>query len=400
MAHQKINSEQHAGVPDADAIGAPMGSCNAPVEMTEGVAPGAVLIVSDDAGWSGRVRDALDASGILQLHARDAATADRHLRTRTEDLGAMIVDMELPDACGLSLLPVADDARVASVLAHRSPSVSDAVAAVRAGATDLLAGDTADSELIDRIRNTIATTRERRATDRKLTELTEACRTLNDSRTEVVEHVDQMAGDLVQAYQELTEHMNQVTTAAEFNSLVRQELDIESLLRTTLEFVLTRSGPTNAAIFLPTTTGDYSLGAYVNYDCPKDTVDILLDHLANSVAPRFESALTLEHLRTPEEFDAIIGDDADWLSDQEVIALACYHEDECLAIVMLFRDRRTPFLEPLPEQMETVAALFADQLARVIQVHHRHIPKDKWAAPGDPEEEDYDEFGGGGGLAA
>ena len=52
--------------------------------------------------------------------------------------------------------------------------------------------------------------------------------------------------------------MNQVptTTALEFTGLIKQELDIENLLRTTLEYVLGRSGPTNAAVFLPTTSGD------------------------------------------------------------------------------------------------------------------------------------------------
>lgn len=116
------------------------------------------------------------------------------------------------------------------------------------------------------------------------------CRRLNTAREQVSQQVDTLCSDLVNAYQELADHMNQVTTATEFKGLIRNELDIESLLRTTLEFVLSRSGPTNAAIFLPTTSGDYSLGAYVNYDCPKETVDVLLDHLANVVAPRFENA--------------------------------------------------------------------------------------------------------------
>ena len=50
--------------------------------------------------------------------------------------------------------------------------------------------------------------------------------------------------------------MNQGMIVTEFGGLIRQELDIESLLRTTLEFVLGRCGPTNAAVFLPTTSGD------------------------------------------------------------------------------------------------------------------------------------------------
>lgn len=188
--------------------------------------------------------------------------------------------------------------------------------------------------------------------------------------------------------------MNQVKTTSEFTVLIRQELDIESLLRTTLEYVLGRSGPTNAAVFLPTTSGDFSLGAYVNYDCPKETVDILLDHMANVVAPRFENAPAPVHIATPEAMDDQLGDDAHWLGDSHVVAYPCRSGEETLAIVLLFRDSRSPYLKGFIEQLVTVGDLFAAQLARVIRIHHRHLPKDKWGRIGDPEPERHDEYGG------
>jgi hypothetical protein len=192
--------------------------------------------------------------------------------------------------------------------------------------------------------------------------------------------------DLVQVYKERGPmSKTTTTTSTEFTGLIRNELDIESLLRTTLEYVLARSGPTNAAIFLPTTSGDYSLGAYVNYDCPKDTVDVLLDHLANVVAPRFEGLRALLHLPDQRGLDKHIGDDAQWLDGSGVVAMACRHEHETLAIFMLFRDRRNPYHGPLLEQVKTIGELFAAQLARVIHIHHRHLPKEKWGMLGDPD---------------
>lgn len=181
--------------------------------------------------------------------------------------------------------------------------------------------------------------------------------------------------------------MNQVptTTALEFTGLIKQELDIENLLRTTLEYVLGRSGPTNAAVFLPTTSGDYSLGAYVNYDCPKDTVDILLDHMANVIAPRFENARRIVNLSSRKALSEHIGDQAEWLGDSHVVGFTCRHDDETLAIVVLFRDPRTPFGKSLCEQLEAIGTAFASQLARVIRIHHRHLPKEKWGRIGDPE---------------
>jgi len=192
---------------------------------------------------------------------------------------------------------------------------------------------------------------------------------------------DQVGGNM-----ECAAAMNQVTTATEFKTLIKHELDIEQLLRTTLEFVLARSGPTNAAVFLPTTSGDYSLGAYVNYDCPKETVDMLLDHVANTVAPKFEKSIGILNLGDARKLEDFAGADAAWLGDSGVIGFACRHEGEVLAIVMLFRDRLSPFGPLLVDQLKTIGELFASQLARVIHVHHRHLPKDKWGCIGDPPE--------------
>jgi len=190
--------------------------------------------------------------------------------------------------------------------------------------------------------------------------------------------------DQVGGHMECVANMNQVTTATEFKTLIKHELDIEQLLRTTLEFVLARSGPTNAAVFLPTTSGDYSLGAYVNYDCPKETVDMLLDHMANTIAPRFEPATTIVQLTDADSLEDFAGGEAAWLGESGVLGFACRHEGEVLAIVMLFRDRLSPFGPLLVDQLRTIGELFASQLARVIHVHHRHLPKEKWGCIGDP----------------
>lgn len=207
--------------------------------------------------------------------------------------------------------------------------------------------------------------------------------------------------------------MNQGMIITEFGGLIRHELDIESLLRTTLEFVLGRCGPTNAAVFLPTTSGDYSLGAYVNYDCPKETVDVLLDHLANTVAPKLAeragkrggvagtvggaagagAAGSVMHLKNHDALVQTLGEDAGWLGDSSVVGFPCVQEGECLAVFLLFRDRLSEYTPSLIEQLRTIGELFAAQLARVIRIHHRHIPKDQWGAIGDGEDE-ADDIGG------
>lgn len=350
-----------------------------------------VLLVSGDEAWLDLVEATLLDASINCQAVRSAANARLALAAHGYDVA--VIDTRLPDGAGLDLLPIASRRGVGAILASRRGRVEDAVTAMQGGALDYFIGSVNPTDLVRRVDAAMGRARSAREARRRVRRLKRACRRLTSDRHSVVRQVDSLCTDLVQAYQELADQMNQVTTAAEFSSLIRQELDIESLLRTTLEFTLARSGPTNAAIFLPTTTGDYSLGAYVNYDCPKETCDILLDHLANAVAPRFEACGQVKHLRTAAEFEQFIGDDADWLADSEVLALACEHEEETLAILMLFRDRRNGFVEPLPEQLQTIGTLFAGQLARVIKVHHRHLPKHKWGALGDPEDDRGDDYG-------
>src|SRR5205807_1368176 len=135
------------------------------------------------------------------------------------------------------------------------------------------------------------------------------------ARHEITKQVSSMCGDLTNAYQDLSDQVTLLSTASEFNSLIRQELDVESLLRTALEFILAKTGPTNAAVFLPATSCDFSLGAYVNYDCPKEAADTLLESLAGIIAPKMEHEAGLKILNTPEEIDGAFGEGAHWLSE-------------------------------------------------------------------------------------
>ncbi len=298
--------------------------------------------------------------------ARELAVLREALRAgRSDDLDAVVMDDELPDASAPDLAQVLKWQRIAVV-----PWISGTPAAAIAG----------------RVFASVASSRPAGGAALRAVRL--APKDGEATRQEVPEEQEPSLRfvDLVQAYEEFALHMNQLTTANEYGALIRSELDIESLLRVTLEFLLGRSGPTNAAVFLPTTTGDYSLGAYVNYDCPRETVDILLDHMANVIAPRFEELRGVVHLADAASLDRYIGTDADWLGESAVMAVACRAERETLAIILLFRDRHIPFTGGLAEQLQTVADLFGRQLSKVIHIHHRHLPKHKWGLlGGEPE---------------
>jgi DNA-binding response OmpR family regulator len=356
-----------------------------------------VLVVTPDSFWRARVGAAVKGMDV-GVEAVASARAAREWMLAHQERGEgpaplLVVDLSLPDAAGEELAQEAKRQGFMSILACHTPCLDDAVRALRAGAGDLLSRTTPMRDLGRRIEAALERAAAWRRQEQRIVRLKRICRRLRTARDQVARQVDSLCSDLVHAYQELAEHMNQVSTASEYGSLIRQELDLESLLRTTLEFILAKTGPTNAAVFLPATSGDFSLGAYVNYDCPKETIDILLDHMANAVAPRLQDVPAIEHITDRAGVDKYLAGDAQWIGESHMIAFSCRHEGECLAIFLLFRDSKTPYTEGLLGQLKTVRDLFAQQLAKVIRIHHRHLPKEKWGALGDMDEPRGDDYG-------
>ena len=241
-------------------------------------------------------------------------------------------------------------------LAAESPTIDDAADAMRRGMIDLLVLD--DSQ---------------RALARCVTDLVR--RTRRQAEDEAPRPLALVPADMSHAQ---NGDMDLVTVRAEFGVLARLELDVESLLRTTLEYVLHKIGPTNAAVFLPTSGQDFTLGAYVNYDCPRDCVDMLLDHVAASVAPAIEADPSMRLHRGEEALDELMGEHAAWLTGCEAVTFAAEHAGEMLAAVALFRDDLDPFVVRSMQRLGVISELLAQQLARIIRVHHRHVPIDQW----------------------
>jgi len=302
----------------------------------------------------------------------------------------VIVEESLPDGAGLELVrEIADDRTRATccVVVSERADLGGAVDAMRSGATDFVTRPFHASELARRV--TAAAERAARLRDeqRRVDRLKRICKRLNTAREEVSKQVDDLCNDLVTAYQDLADQMTSATMASEFSAIVRQELDVEALLRTTLEYMLGKTGPTNAAVFLPTGHEDYSLGAYVNYDVPRDTADVLLDHLADVIAPKYDAEPDVRCFATASELDEALGEDAAWLNDSALVVFACRDEDgDCLAVFALFRDRRNAFTEATLAHLRVIRDIFGEQLARVVRIHHRHTPDKQW--PGFDIEED------------
>jgi len=353
-----------------------------------------ILCVGSDTATRQSLRSVAPIGAMMFDHADSVASAEKAIASGEFDV--LLVDHDAAGADGLALVKELDTAamHIRAVVMSADASLELSVDAMRCGAIDILKKPLSIDETAARLRAAADQATRLRRGEKKVQRLKRICRRLNSARQDANRQLDVLCNDLVNAYQELADQMSRVSLASEFSSLIRQELDVESLLRTTLEYLLTKTGPTNAAVFLPTGQSDYSLGAYVNYDVPKGTADVLLDHLADIVAPRFEDERTIVEINDAISFEHLIGDGANWLKGSNIIVFTCTHENEPLAIAMLFRDKRNPFPADLLPKLELMRDLFAQQLGRVISIHNRHRPDHEW--PGfdiDAGEEQDDDFG-------
>ncbi|MGD9688571.1 MAG: hypothetical protein AB7K52_03590 [Phycisphaerales bacterium] len=368
-----------------------------------------VLVVSANSDRRATLASAMRRDNLSCAFADSTEAARTLVRARVargneSPFEAVLVDLPSCTASALRLVRELGERHIPAVLVCPNVSFDEAVEAMRAGAADIVTTmGVLPTEIGRRVRSAMAQRRAELAADGEVLAQSAAHAAAADygdvpaapaettSVPTAARSKRSAKGD-----DDLSARAGDTHALAErFARQIRAELDVETLLREVLEFILVHVGPTNAAVFLPGQTGDYSLGAYVNYTCPKDAAEVLLDHLANVAAPRLESTMGVLHLRRVEQLREHVGDGAPWLEDSHMLAFTCRNEGECLAVFTLFRDRANPFNAQIRPLLQRVSEVFGGQLARVVRIHHRHLPREKWGALGDPPAAD-DE----GGLAA
>ncbi len=372
--------------------------------------PAQFLLVSSDAKLQRGLEKALTkrehqcARAVTLSEARSAMA-----RTRFD---VIVLCLDLPDGSGLELTPIVHKTSPSTKIIVLSSGLSSdvVVQAMRCGAVDCLSLPLDVEDFLRRIDPALLKSRAERQRDDRLLRLKKICRELNIARHEISRQVDGLCDDLSNAYREIADQMSDVALASEFRTLLKQELDVEDLLRTTLEYLLTKTGPTNAAVFLPDSprganddAQNFGLGAYVNYDCPRETISLLLDHLGRAICPQMAEEKDIVSFADAQEFAEWIGADAGFLATSHVLAFSCMHKDECLAVIVLFRSKTTPFEEKLAGTIDTMRCIIAEQLSNVIKVHQRARPSwPKEAQEGDLDYYQDDDMGFGfeGGMAA
>jgi len=341
------------------------------------IKPLRVLVVDRELDIGSSLIGQVNGYKIEMVRVSSLAEARQHLAAFPVDMA--LIDEDQPDGCGVNLaseLSRKVDGTL-SIVVSTKPTIDSAIRAIRAGAIDFITKPVEPKELAQRLEYASQRHQIRCEQRRRLRRLRRVCKKLNQMRSDVRQQVDIICQDLVAAYQELAVQMNQVVETSEFAGMIRQELDLEQLLRKTLEYLLQKVGSTNAAIFLPVGTDEYTLGGYVNYDCTTNSAEVLLQHLADVVAPRVAERVGPVHVTDAATLEAWIGSEIALLTDNHMVAFTCWHEQEPLAVVMLFRDAVEVFDPSVVEMCESISPMLGEYLAKLIRIHHRHLdPED------------------------
>jgi DNA-binding response OmpR family regulator len=280
------------------------------------------------------------------------------------------------------------------VMVTDSADVLDVTGAMRAGAVDVLIGPPSSEEIENRIRLAGVRSRALAQRERRADRIRGLSRRIDDTRRQLLAaieaHENENENEQCEAQESAIDtslNMDQpvdLEMCSEFKTLVEQELDVEDLLRTSLEYMLVKTGPTNAAVFLAGEKGCFGLGAYVHYDLPRRLVDPMLQRLADEACPAISDTQDVLRFEDAESFICECELGADVATNQQMVAVPCLHEGNCLAILILFRSESEPFEEPLAGVLDVLRPIFAEQLARLIRVHNRL--SHEW--PDEPADED------------
>lgn len=335
-----------------------------------------VYVVADEPGTQ-TVSALLGACDLNCSVSNDLAEVHGQLLAGAFDVVVLSLDTASTTLCEV-IRRLQPHASVVMVADHAD--VHNLTCAMRAGAVDVLIGPPSAEEIEDRIREAGVRSRDMAERERRSDKLRGLSRRIGDTRQRLLAAIE--AHEQSPAKPKFSGKAQEAEPLSEFRELVRAELDVEALLRTSLEYMLEKTGPTNAAMFLAGPNDLFGLGAYVHFDLPRATVEPMLQRLADEACPAIAQAEDVLRFEDAEEFISQCDLGPDVATDQHMVAVPCHHEGECLAVLVLFRNSSKAFDNGLAAVLDGLRKVFAEQLGRVIWVHNRLQPE--W--PDEPED--------------
>ncbi|HUO06936.1 MAG TPA: response regulator [Phycisphaerae bacterium] len=332
-----------------------------------------VLVVDADPGVGELVKE--QSNGLAQVRvATSVDQAQAEMKNKPADV--LLVNMQINDNAGTEFIralrrkyPGTELIAVSRV--KRSDVCLDAW---RAGASDMLLAPIQPND-VQRSLNGVA---ERRAQMERLTKrnlrLRQVCKQLNKARHEIGQQVDLLCNDLVRAYQEMAQQLNVTQITAEYSQALDEEIEVEGILRKTMEWVLRKVGPINAAVYLPDAERHFALGAYLNLDTEADA--LLINDIGETVVKQAESAGQAVAIDDDRAIEHLFGSAGERLKGRSWLSVACNVRRECLAVIVIFRSKVQPIDASIRTMIDAIAPVLGERIDQALGLYHRLHPYD------------------------
>jgi DNA-binding response OmpR family regulator len=326
-----------------------------------------ILVVDTDSATAEALKPELGAHFQTLRFAASPDQAVLEMQRHPADL--LLVNLQIGDQRGLELVAQWRKSYPHSevIALSRLHRADVCLAAWRAGASDLLF-QPLDKVAVEHCLNNVAQRRTQKDRLNKRNErLRQTCRQLSKARKEIGAQVELLCHDLVRAYQDMAQQLHQTQLSGEYAASLGSSLDIESIMRATMQYVLKKAGPVNAAVFLPDSEKNYVLGAYLDLDTSADSV--LIDIISQTIASYAARSGKAVEFVDDAALNTVFGQTM--LLGKSWMAVPAYHRGEAMAVLVAFRSQEQPFAPAVRPTLESIAAVLGAKVARLVDIHNR-----------------------------
>jgi hypothetical protein len=207
--------------------------------------------------------------------------------------------------------------------------------------------------------------------------LRSVCKQLNKARHEIRQQVDLLCNDLVRAYQEMAQQLNTTQITVDYAQMVGNEIEVEGLLRKTMEWVLAKLGPVNAAVYLSDAERNFSLGAYLNLDTDADGP--MIAAVGETIVRHSESSGNTISIEHDAMIDEMFGEEGELLKGRAWLSTGCYApapKRDCLAVLVVFKKQGEP-IDGMRTMVEAISPILGERIEQALELYHRMHPRNE-----------------------
>ena len=332
--------------------------------------PGVICIVGGDQATVDSLRAILEVAGHDVTCVSNSQAYEEHLTHHSVDVTLVSCQTKVHCEEVFESTSLLSDSTIITGFTS-NPSYESTIDFIRNGGVDFFDLPEDLDGVCERIKRALAQSRVNQDSIENTNQIVDLCNQLNEERHRIESEKDSLCNDLANSFCETEKRMKQVAMCAEFKTLINQELDVESMLRTALGYLLTRIGAMNVAVYLREGSVDWGVGAFVNYDRQADHYQTLMNNMIASVCGAVASESNLSRYTDGEVFANLYELDAEDFVGTEVVTFSCFHDKKCMATIVLFRNDTKPFTQDMIETLESLRQIFGQQLGTILRIYNR-----------------------------